>query len=68
MLGMFRKKSRESVYRERRITTAHDERLTRDERLKRAEMTLERLRELIQDADRLLIAQKHGLDTKGDPE
>ena len=68
MLGMFRKKSRESVYRERRITTAHDERLTRDERLKRAEMTLERLRELIRDADKLLAVQKHEPDTKGDPE
>ena len=66
MLGMFRKKSRESVYRERRITTAHDERLTRDERLKRAEMTLGRLRELIRDADKLLSAQKQGPGVKGD--
>ena len=71
MLGMFRKRSRETAYRERRITTAHDERLARDERLRRlrrAEMTLERLRELIQDADALLNAQKHGSDTKGGPE
>jgi len=66
MLGFLRKRSRETAYRERRIATSHDERLTRDERLRRAEMTLGRLRELIRDADKLLSAQKQGSGVKGD--